>query len=91
MPNRLEVAEVVYEERDYQEEMGAKNNWGNGGGASNHSVGDFMTMIQAYLEEARDQYIHTVGDQAVLHVVRKITALGFACMERHGAPRRIKK
>lgn len=83
--DRTEVYRIIDTERDYQERMGQQNSWGQGQGASNHSVGDFLSMLQAYLARAHEAYVSNTGDQATLQFVRKLAGICVACMERHGA------
>ena len=51
-----------------------------------HSVCDFLVYMQDYLREAMTECARTPGVGAALEIVRKVTALGVACMEEHGAP-----
>jgi hypothetical protein len=55
-------------------------------------VSAYLVFMQDYLNEAvhiqaRDW--SPKADERTLEVVRKVTALGMACMEQHGAPRRV--
>ncbi len=82
MPSRNEVYEVLDGERDHQDVQ-----WPN----HRHTTYTFLTYMQDYLAEAM-RVANGVGpagdDEPTLHVVRKIAALGVACMEQNGAPRR---
>ena len=56
-----------------------------------HPVTAYLVFMEDYLREA----LHIQArdwtpecDERTLEVVRKVTALGVACMEKHGAPRR---
>ena len=78
------VIDAINEERAYQDaKYGPKNDQKN-------SIGDFLTYIHQYWDEAGYQL--TQGDRvAALHIMRKIAALGFAAMETHGALTRMQE
>lgn len=85
MPSRGPVRSAVYGvvdgERDYQE-----SKWGEGG--KNRTVPEYILFMEHHLEKAR-RIASTVTDtKEALDSVRKVTALGIACMEENGAPRR---
>jgi len=53
-----------------------------------HSVTEFLVYIQDYTNEALHLVTRTAEPKAkeeALHIVRKITALGVACMEQNGS------
>lgn len=81
--SRRDVYEVVDGERDYQDGLPATRSDGG-----DKSVGAFLALMQRYMTVALDDYAMNPGDAGALDVVRKITALGVACMEQHGAPAR---
>ena len=71
---------AVEGERDYQ-----LNKWGPKD-ATKNSIGDFLTYLSDYLGQAQYQLTrHENGRELALHTIRKITALGLAAMEAHGA------
>jgi hypothetical protein len=79
---RQEVYAALDSEREYQ-----ARRWGEHA----HSVTEFLVYMRDYVEEA----LHTVTREAdpmaaavALDNVRKVAALGVACMEQHGAPMR---
>lgn len=76
--DRAEVIDAIIGERAYQDaKYGPKNDQKN-------SIGDFLTYIHQYRDEAGYQL--TQGNRVgALHTMRKIAALGFAAMETHGA------
>lgn len=81
---RKEVYAVVDGERAYQQDR-----WGAHG--QEHSPLEFLAYMRDYTEEA--MHLCSRGSDedvayTVLSIVRKVTALGVACMERHGAPPR---
>lgn len=77
--NERGVREAVYNvidaERDYQREK-----WGE----EKHEVASFVTYMQHHLTRAIAEVStqHTV--EAALDQIRKVTALGVACMEQNG-------
>ncbi len=85
---REEVYQVIDGERDYQE---SRWNISTTNTAGNHSVTEFLVYMRDYVEEA----LHHVSRHAdpgasdiALNSVRKVAALGVACMEQHGVLRR---
>jgi hypothetical protein len=86
-----EVVAAILSERHYQ----AKVADGQGTGAFREraaivpkSVGDYMVMLQAYMNTAYGTWISTPGNEHTLHVIRKIAGIAAKCMEQHGAPKR---
>ncbi len=83
---REKVYSILNGERDYQEERAKEFGWD-----PKHSTGDFLLMMGEYLDRARAAYcMPSGGHEKALDCLRKVTALGVACMEIHGAPRRKK-
>ncbi len=74
-----EINKAIKSERDYQADK-----WGE----PEHTIDEFSL----YIAEYTNQLVHVAGttSQGVpkLDAVRKIVALGIACMEQHGAPHR---
>ena len=52
-----------------------------------HSVSRWLDIIQYYMNNAREG-LDDINSNLVLHEIRKITALGVACLEEHGVPLR---
>ena len=75
MTIRKEVYEALDEEREYQDDK-----WG----AAPKSQAEFLTYIQAYVSIAVFHETKGQHDTAA-HAIRKITALGVACMEQNDA------
>jgi len=89
MTKRSLVYEAIDGERDYQDER-----WGGTGTHGIHSITEFLTYIQDYTSEALHIECREEDETAnvkAIDIVRKIAALGVACMEQHGAPARKKK
>lgn len=84
---REKVYEVIDGERDYQKRLH---------GNDPTAVNSFILYMEHYLTRAREiastcqdgnNYPGSPG-QSSLECVRKVVALGVACMEQHGAPKR---
>ncbi len=84
---RRDVYDCIDGERDYQDNLGYdRTGCPTGGGRSiPHTVGEFATMMQHYQNELVKAWTATAGDDAALHVMRKIAAIAVNCMEQHGA------
>lgn len=90
---RAEVYEALDGEREYQEiRWGVASCEGRTPEDHQHSVSEWLIYMQDYLTEA----IHIVARNAdpaasilALAHVRKITAMGVACMEQLGAQKRV--
>ncbi len=80
---RDEVFDVLDGEREYQIEK-----WGE----RVTPIGDFLVYMQDYLTQAFNQATRVPGPDLLtentLATIRKVTALGVACMEQWGAPSR---
>ena len=81
---RPPVREVVYNaidgERRYQHAR-----WGPGF----HTPTEFILYMEEYLVKARTLVTSGAsGGLQAMHAIRKVTALGVAALEQHGAPRR---
>jgi RPA family protein len=77
---RSEVFSLIDGERDYQDLR-----WKD---SLSRSVGDFLVYMDDYMRKAKERFTAVEGTDEALDVIRKVTALGVACMEKHGAPRR---
>lgn len=77
---REAVYVAIDSERDYQDRK-----WG---GEKANQVAAFITYMQHHMTRAIAEVSTKHGDADALEQVRKITALGVACMEAHGAPLR---
>lgn len=89
MATREEVYEAVDGERTYQ------TKWDTAESQGLHEPAAFILFMEEYLSEARKlESTRENGnngrflEEGSLDFVRKVTALGVACMEQHGAPRR---
>ncbi len=89
-PQRSAAYRAIDSERDYQNNLKAdRAEFPTDGTRSiNHSVGDFVTMMQHYQTELVAAWTKNPGDAPALDTMRKIGAIAVNCMEQHGAPRR---
>jgi hypothetical protein len=78
MPNRQDVYDAIDSERDYQIKK-----WGDLD--QSNTVGDFICYMQNYLDRARKENNPAKPTESI-RLIRQVTSLGVACMERHGAP-----
>ena len=93
MSTRKEVYAAIDSERAYQDKL-----WGHTlsgdhltsemqpGGT--RTVDEFSLYIIGYANDLLVNTSHYVEEEAKLDIIRKISALGVACMEQHGAPHR---
>ena len=82
MTTRLEVFQVISEERVHQDKKwGSLDDRARNG---NHSVGEWLLVLEEQVRRAKEKWY--AGDSAgVLSEVRQVAAVGVACMEQHGA------
>ncbi len=95
---RADVYKAIDGERTYQEK------WEDAESKGVHETGAFILFMEHYLQEARRlestlenggnnrAFSYPTGgkrrEEGSLDFVRKVTALGVACMEQNGAPER---
>ena len=85
---REKVYKIIDSERDYQ-----KKRWG---GDQETQINSFILYMEHHLQRAREvASTQTNGNnnpgatgESSLDCIRKVTALGVACMEANGAPKR---
>ena len=85
---RAEVYEALDGEREYQESRWNEDTTESDG---KHVVAEWVLYMEHYLGLARTVLStkpEPEATQEALHIVRKIAALGVACMEQNGAPKR---
>lgn len=72
------VFDAIAVERNYQDRK-----WGGTTHDQNHNLGDWISFMETYLDEARNANSH--GDSTTaLAKIKKVTALGVAAMEYLG-------
>lgn len=90
---RADVYKAIDGERSYQDK------WDDAESRGRHETGAFILFMEHYLKEARrlESTLENGGNgisafhvrpEGSLDFVRKVTALGVACMEQNGAPER---
>ena len=79
---RSEVYLVVDGERDYQ-----NRKWGTIDERPKQ-VGSWLTLMRHCLTKAESDWATSRGDESALDEIRKVVAVGVACMEQHGAVKR---
>jgi hypothetical protein len=78
MVTRQEVFSVINDERIYQERK-----WGTLV-MRPHEVGSWLIIMRQLLNDAERAYMSKRGNVGALDEVRKVVAVGVACMEQHG-------
>lgn len=91
--SRKQVYAAIDEERDYQDSIWNESTTPTKG---IHETAAFILYMDEYLTRAKrlssmlpQGEVDSFGEKD-LDFVRKVTALGVACMEQNGAPQRIK-
>jgi len=80
---RKNVYKLIDEERAYQDTRWNPDTTETGG---KHSPAEWLVYIQSYLTEAIEMASRLpdpLSSRMVLHNIRKITAMGVACMEQN--------
>jgi len=89
MPKRAEVYAAVDSERDYQDAQRGNAARHHGYQAGVNHPAEFIVYMRKCLRDAEEAiYRGSTGIEQALPFIRKVTALGVACMEQHGAPMR---
>lgn len=89
--SRSDVYAAIDSERDYQESRKAAAPGDPSYNGRVRTPEEYMVYMQDYLNEAMHKASREWGPayrDGVVEIIRKVTALGVACMEDHGAPRR---
>ena len=79
---RKDVFFAIEQERDHQDKK-----WGTLD-EHPHEVGSWLTIMRQLLNDAERAYMSQRGDIGALDELRKVVAVGVACMEQHGVPPR---
>lgn len=80
MAIQTEIFEAVKIERQYQD---AK--WG----FDPHTVGEWLLIMQAELDGAKEAWVKNSGDVKALEEILQVVSVGVACMEEHGIVERL--
>lgn len=86
MPTRHDVFHALNTERDYQD--AGKGNAKRHQGMPEMTPGEYILCMERCLNAAREAWYKPDGGAFCLEDIRKVTALGVACMELYGAPPR---
>jgi hypothetical protein len=86
MINRTSVYIAIDSERDYQDAQ--KGNAKRHENMPAMTPGEYLLCMEKCLNDAREAWYQPNGGVACLDHVRKVSALGVACMELYGAPLR---
>ena len=78
MATRQDVYSAVNDERVYQDRK-----WGTVEDHP-HEVGAWLTVMRTLLDDAERAWMTQRGDHGALDELRKVVAVGIACMEQHG-------
>lgn len=82
---RQDAFEAIEGEREHQDQK-----WGTLQ-EHPHEVGSWLTIMRKHLTDAETAFCGHGGDAGALEAIRKVSAVGVACMEQHGAPKRRRK
>ena len=52
------------------------------------SLGDYLTMLQAYLHKTIEMWVSTSSNEPILYMIRRMADIAVEAMEQHGAPHR---
>jgi hypothetical protein len=86
---RQEVYKLIDGEREYQKKWDRKREEeGRPARDSNFPVGAWILWMEEYLQRARKAATDNTDKTEALECVRKVTALGVACMEVNDTPAR---
>jgi hypothetical protein len=83
--NRDDVYELIDGERDYQDSLPSTRTDGR-----EHTVGEYMIMLQYYMNKAVEVWTMTPSDVEALNNIRKIAGICVHCMEDYDAPARVR-
>jgi hypothetical protein len=73
------VLSAVHDERVFQ-----NRKWGSVT-EHPHEVGGYLTIMRKLLTDAEVAWASSRGDEGSLDEIRKVVAVGIACLEQHGA------
>ncbi len=76
---KKEVLSAIHDERVFQ-----NRKWGTIE-QHPHEVGGYLTLMRKLLTDAEESWSTSRGNVGALDEIRKVVAVGIACMEQHGA------
>ena len=80
---QADVLAAVIGERSFQDRK-----WGSVS-QHPHEVGGYLTIMRKLMSDAEAAWASSRGDEGALDELRKVVAVGVACMEQHGVPSRL--
>jgi len=81
---RKEVYNAIDGERDYQDDLAGVKKWEEEDRVPAKSVGDFLVLLNTYVQRANVAYTDNVGDHEPRKVIRKIAGIAVHCLEQNG-------
>lgn len=82
---REQVYAAIASEREYQNNLGPERRAVH---ENRFTVGEWLVMMKTYVDKALTAWTDNPGTDAAVNVIRKVSAIGVAAMEEHGAPHR---
>lgn len=73
------IFDRISRERDYQDVK-----WGD----NPYTVGEWLLIMQAELDEAKQAWVKNRGDMKALEEILQVVSVGVACLEEHGVVER---
>jgi len=83
---RTEVYKIIDGERDYQDEK-----WGGRNHGKTHDLESWIFYMEYFLGQTKEilsTELYTTSYPKAMEFIRKVTALGVACMENYDCPPR---
>lgn len=84
MSSRQKIFDAIDSERDYQVRRWGRRQPDGSFKESQRSVGDYLTFMRHYLNEADTGLSVASSDVVALEMLRKVVTLGVRCFEEHG-------
>lgn len=78
MSSRIDVFDAITRERNYQD-----HKWGTIE-QHPHTVGEWLLVIEAELQEAKQGWVKGQGDIDALREILQVASVAVACLEQHG-------
>ncbi len=83
---RSDVYRLIDGEREYQEDLEGDGSRHDG---HQHTVGDYLVMLNSYIQKANSAWTDNGTDVPALEVIRKIAGICVHCMEDYNTNARI--
>ena len=82
LPKHEKIYEAIRRERNYQDRK-----WGTPLDHP-HEVPGWLLIMQGELDEAKEAWLKSGGDEESLREILQVIAVGVACLEQHGVVER---